>query len=121
MRRNFPRRRYRRRSARCSSARCVRPGSISALRWPGTEARVLTRRDRTGAESMILRRLSWAALAALLSLSVVAAARAQDFSSRPITVVVGLAPGGITDVTARLYAEAVSKNIGQRIVVENRQ
>ena len=30
---------------------------------------------------------------------------------------VGLAPGGITDVTARLYAEAVSAHIGQRILV----
>ena len=50
-----------------------------------------------------------------------APAHAQDFPNRPITIVVGLAPGGITDVTARLYAEAVSKSIGQRIVVENRQ
>src|SRR5262245_662404 len=33
---------------------------------------------------------------------------------------VGLAAGGITDVTARLYAEAVSASIGQRIIVENR-
>ncbi len=48
------------------------------------------------------------------------AATAQDFPSRPITILVGLAPGGITDVTARLYAETVSRNIGQRIVVENR-
>src|SRR5262249_42930975 len=35
-------------------------------------------------------------------------------------LMVGLAAGGITDVTARLYAEAVSKSIGQRIIVENR-
>jgi tripartite-type tricarboxylate transporter receptor subunit TctC len=34
---------------------------------------------------------------------------------------VGLAAGGITDVTARLYAEVVSKSIGQRIIIENRQ
>src|SRR5262249_38452211 len=33
---------------------------------------------------------------------------------------VGLAAGGITDVTARLYAEAVSKITGQRVTVENR-
>jgi tripartite-type tricarboxylate transporter receptor subunit TctC len=50
-----------------------------------------------------------------------AAAQAQDFPTRPITIVVGLAPGGITDVTARIYAEALSKSIGQRVVVENRQ
>jgi tripartite-type tricarboxylate transporter receptor subunit TctC len=33
---------------------------------------------------------------------------------------VGLAAGGITDVTARLYAEAASKVTGQRIIVENK-
>ena len=33
---------------------------------------------------------------------------------------VGLAAGGITDVTARLYAEVVAKNIGQRIIIDNR-
>jgi tripartite-type tricarboxylate transporter receptor subunit TctC len=49
------------------------------------------------------------------------AAQAQDFPNRPITIVVGLAPGGITDVTARVYAEALSRGVGQRVVVENRQ
>jgi tripartite-type tricarboxylate transporter receptor subunit TctC len=32
-----------------------------------------------------------------------------------------LAPGGITDVTARVFADVVSRNIGQRVLVENRQ
>jgi tripartite-type tricarboxylate transporter receptor subunit TctC len=48
-------------------------------------------------------------------------AQAQDFPSRPITIVVGLAPGGITDVSARVYADALSKITRQRVVVENRQ
>jgi tripartite-type tricarboxylate transporter receptor subunit TctC len=48
-------------------------------------------------------------------------AQAQEFPTRPITIMVGLAAGGITDVTARLYAEAVARTIGQRIIVENRQ
>ncbi|MBX9845094.1 MAG: tripartite tricarboxylate transporter substrate binding protein [Xanthobacteraceae bacterium] len=47
-------------------------------------------------------------------------AQAQDFPSRPITIMVGLAAGGITDITARLYAEAVSKITGQRVIVENK-
>src|SRR5215208_3156388 len=47
-------------------------------------------------------------------------APAQDYPNRPITLMVGLAAGGITDVTARLYAEAVSKSIGQRVTVENK-
>ena len=56
-----------------------------------------------------------------LGLSLLAAsAQAQDYPNRPITLLVGLAAGGITDITARLYAEAASKISGQRITVENR-
>jgi tripartite-type tricarboxylate transporter receptor subunit TctC len=58
-------------------------------------------------------------LSAALALSATAAL-AQDYPNRPITLMVGLAAGGITDVTARLYAEAVSKRIGQRVTVENK-
>src|SRR6202000_1713628 len=47
-------------------------------------------------------------------------AKGQDYPSKPITLMVGLAAGGITDITARLYAEAVSKSIGQRVTVENK-
>jgi tripartite-type tricarboxylate transporter receptor subunit TctC len=48
------------------------------------------------------------------------AAPAQDYPSRPITLMVGLAAGGITDITARLYAETVSQSIGQRVTIENK-
>jgi tripartite-type tricarboxylate transporter receptor subunit TctC len=48
------------------------------------------------------------------------AAPAQDYPNKPITLMVGLAAGGITDVTARLYAEAAAKVSGQRITVENK-
>jgi tripartite-type tricarboxylate transporter receptor subunit TctC len=70
---------------------------------------------------MMLRSFVRVALAGALALSCLVAAQAQDFPNRPITIMVGLAPGGITDVTARLYAEAIMKNIGQRVLVENRQ
>lgn len=46
--------------------------------------------------------------------------QADDLSSKPITIMIGLAPGGITDVTTRIYAEVVSRNTGQRITIENR-
>jgi len=51
---------------------------------------------------------------------IASAAPAQDYPTKPITLMVGLAAGGITDVTARLYAEAVSRSIGQRVTVENK-
>jgi tripartite-type tricarboxylate transporter receptor subunit TctC len=59
-------------------------------------------------------------LAAALALCVGANVRADDFPSRQITIMVGLAAGGITDMTARLYAEVVARNIGQRIIIDNR-
>lgn len=47
-------------------------------------------------------------------------AAAQDFPAKPIKIVAGLAPGGITDVTTRLYADAVSRLEGWKFVIENR-
>jgi tripartite-type tricarboxylate transporter receptor subunit TctC len=47
-------------------------------------------------------------------------ALAQEFPARPISIIVGVAPGGITDVSTRIYADAVARSIGQKIVVENR-
>jgi tripartite-type tricarboxylate transporter receptor subunit TctC len=59
-------------------------------------------------------------LMAVLTLSGPDRGHAQDFPNRTITIVVGVAPGGVTDVTTRQYAEVVSKNTGQPIVIENR-
>jgi tripartite-type tricarboxylate transporter receptor subunit TctC len=47
-------------------------------------------------------------------------ATAQNFPSRPITLMVGLSPGGITDTVARTYSNTLAKKSGWTIVVENR-
>jgi len=57
-------------------------------------------------------------LAAALTVS--GPAWAQDYPNRQITIMVGIAAGGITDVTTRQYAAVVSKSIDQNIIVENR-
>jgi tripartite-type tricarboxylate transporter receptor subunit TctC len=49
-----------------------------------------------------------------------AAAVADDFSARPIRMIVAFAPGGTTDFVARLVAERASAALGRSIVVENK-
>jgi len=48
------------------------------------------------------------------------AARADDFPSRPLTLVVPFAPGGAMDVLARIVAERAGRTLGQTVVVDNR-
>jgi tripartite-type tricarboxylate transporter receptor subunit TctC len=47
-------------------------------------------------------------------------AGAQDFPTRPITLIVPFAPGGSTDVTLRTLAASTEKHLGQQIIIENR-
>ena len=46
-------------------------------------------------------------------------AGAQDFPSKPITMVMPYAPGGPGDVITRVFAGAMQKPLGQQIVVDN--
>ena len=59
-----------------------------------------------------------AALAAAVTLYSFAA-NAQSYPERTITVVVPFAAGGPTDTVTRLVAEAMSKDLGQQVIVEN--
>ena len=54
------------------------------------------------------------------ALAVAANASAQTYPSRPVTIVVGFAPGGGTDITARTMAKKLNEYLGQNVVVENR-
>jgi tripartite-type tricarboxylate transporter receptor subunit TctC len=49
----------------------------------------------------------------------VATVQAQNFPSRPITLIVPFPPGGSTDAAARIMAERMRENLGQPVVIEN--
>ena len=46
-------------------------------------------------------------------------ARAQAYPSRPITMIVPFAPGGGTDVAARVVGDHMSRTLGQQVVIQN--
>src|SRR6195952_4341681 len=60
----------------------------------------------------------FAAAAGVALMSTVAAA--EDYPSRPITLVVPYSAGGGNDVMARIVAEKMSRSLGQQIVIENK-
>src|SRR5260370_24700535 len=47
-------------------------------------------------------------------------ARAQNYPSRPVHMIVGFPPGGATDINARLIGQWLSERLGQSFIVENR-
>jgi len=47
-------------------------------------------------------------------------ARAQAYPSKPVSVVVPYAPGGTTDIVARLMAQALSASTGKNFLIENK-
>lgn len=55
----------------------------------------------------------------VLALAIADPARADDYPSRPITLVVPFAAGGASDVIARVVAEEMGKHLGQRLINEN--
>jgi tripartite-type tricarboxylate transporter receptor subunit TctC len=60
-------------------------------------------------------------LAAVIAASVcVGNAAAQDYPSKPVTIIVPAAAGGLTDVLTRAVSQRLSQKWGQSVVIENR-
>jgi tripartite-type tricarboxylate transporter receptor subunit TctC len=56
----------------------------------------------------------------VVALTALAPARAQDYPTRPIRILVPYAPGGIADIAARLVGAKLTDAFGQQVIVENR-
>lgn len=66
---------------------------------------------------MTLRALS---IATLAFAAATASAQTAPYPAKPIHILVGFAPGGGTDITARLIANEITSATGQQVIVENR-
>ncbi len=66
--------------------------------------------------------LRWVATIAVAAPIIASSAlvQADSYPSKPITLIVPTAPGGTTDLAARLIADPLSKALGQPVIVENR-
>ena len=62
---------------------------------------------------------AFAALILAASLLVTGAASAQNYPTRPVTLIVAFPPGGADDATARILQDAFQKALGQPIIIEN--
>jgi tripartite-type tricarboxylate transporter receptor subunit TctC len=70
-----------------------------------------------------MNRLERALVAALAVAFIASAAQAQSqapYPNKPIRILIPYAPGGLTDVVARHYADHLRKSLGQNILVENK-
>ena len=62
----------------------------------------------------------WLPLLGALLVGAMPMAQAQNYPTRPITMIVPFPAGGLTDVPARVAATMMSEKIGQNIVIENK-
>ena len=60
------------------------------------------------------------AAAAMVAPVLPRSASALDYPTRPVRLIVGLAPGGTTDILARLIGQWLSERLGQPFIIENR-
>jgi tripartite-type tricarboxylate transporter receptor subunit TctC len=69
---------------------------------------------------MQVRAMLLASLVIIASFANVESASTQAFPARPVRIVVGYPPGGVSDIVARLMGQWLSERLGQPFVIENR-
>src|SRR2546425_3150965 len=83
---------------------------------------MVRRPRRSGARLRALAGITAGMLSAALGVSPfpAAAQSADSFPTRPIKILVPYAPGGATDIIARIVAAKLTESLGQSVLVENR-
>src|SRR5215469_14613906 len=86
--------------------------------WPGP---LLWQEEHGRSREVVMSaKLLVASVATAIALAIGAAAgHADEYPSRPITMIVPLAPGGSTDTLGRIIAQGMRPTLGQPVVVEN--
>src|SRR5258708_691974 len=77
-------------------------------------------RGMTTQPDLMILKTRWTLLGLLLALLTPAPAGAEDYPSRPVTIVVSLAAGSGMDTITRLYADKLSEALGKPVIVENK-
>jgi tripartite-type tricarboxylate transporter receptor subunit TctC len=67
-----------------------------------------------------MKSVSWFAPAAAVLALAAAPAFAQNYPNKPITLTVPFAPGGTTDIIARVVSEPLAKALGKAVIIDNR-
>ena len=67
-----------------------------------------------------MKRRSWLCLAAVTLGAIVPLHAQETFPDKPIKIIVGYAPGGSSDITARLISDRLRQELGQPVIVENK-
>src|SRR4051812_24237108 len=67
-----------------------------------------------------MKRRDWIAIAAATLAAAAGPALAQGYPNKGVHLVVPFAPGGTTDIVARVISEPLGKVLGQSVVVENK-
>ena len=70
--------------------------------------------------TLVLRSAAFVAITALVIPMMNSSAMAQNYPNRPIRMLVGVVPGGATDILARIFAQKLAESWRQQVVVDNR-
>jgi tripartite-type tricarboxylate transporter receptor subunit TctC len=86
----------------------------------GLSIRAFTLSFRNTKEMSPMKRRTWLAVPAIAMAAAAAVAQAQTYPTKPIKITVPFAPGGTTDIIARVISEPLGRNLGQSVIVENK-